>query len=170
MSVSYKSQKEKTTSDFKDRFSLGQKKGYFILDQGSIKYLAVGRGYNFSDPEEKTRMMYYFDLIEKYKYPADKIEFEIGVFDKTPNRYADIVVFTNDAQRKPYIVVECKRDDVSNAEFGQAVKQAIAKAWDLGALFAVCVAGDKYRVIKIGEPNNETEIDDIPIHYEEGDK
>lgn len=166
MSINYQSQKEKIVSNFKNYFSLGQKKGYFIFDKGKI-YLTVGRNYNFSNPEEKVRMMYYFDLIKKYKYPADRIEFEIGVSDKTPNKYADIVVFTNDTQRKPYIAVECKGDDISDAEFEQAAKQAIANAWDLKALFAVCVAGNKYRVIKTDKPNNEIRISDIPVYYGE---
>ncbi len=161
MSVSYQPLKEKMISDFEDYLSLGQKKGYFVLDKGKIKYLTVGKSYNFSNPEEKVRMMYYFDLIEKYKYPADKIEFEIG----TPDRYADIVIFTNDKQREPYIVVECKKDGISDAEFEQAVKQAIANARLLKAPFAICVAGNMRCAIKIDKSNNEVEVSDIPVYY-----
>lgn len=122
MSVSYQPLKEKIASDLEYHLLLGEQRGYFVLDKGKIKYFAVGKNYNFSSPEEKVRMMYYFDLIEKYNYPADKIEFEIGMPDRTPDRYADIVVFTNDKKRKPYIVVECKKDGISDAEFEQAVK------------------------------------------------
>jgi len=167
MSISYQQLEEKIISDSEEYLKLGRQKGYFVLDKGKIKYTAVGKSYNFSDPEEKTRMMFYFNLIEKYKYPADRIEFEVGVSDEilNKNKCADIVVFTNDEQRKPYIVVECKKDGISNLEFEQAVKRAIANVWNLGALFAVCVAGDKYRVIKIDNLNDKTEIDDIPICY-----
>ena len=167
--TNYPLQKEEIKISAEECFKLGEQKGYFILDKGKIKYTAVGKSYNFSDPEEKTRMKFYFDLIEKYKYPVDRIEFEVGVsgdeVDKTVNKYADIVVFTNDEQRKPYIVIECKKDGISDLEFEQAVKRAVANAWDLGALFAVCVAGDKYRVVEIDESNNKTEIDDFPICY-----
>ena len=154
MSVNYQLLKEKMVSDFEDYLSLGQKKGYFILDKGKIKYLAVGKSYNFSNPEEKVRMAYYFDLIEKYKYPADRIEFEIGMPDRTPDRYADIVVFTNDTQRKHYIVIECKKDGISDAEFEQATEQAIANARLLKAPFAICVAGNTRRVIKMDITNS----------------
>ena len=48
--------------------------------------------------------------------------------DRTPERYADIVIYEDDAKHKPYIVVECKKDGISDAEFEQATKQAIANA------------------------------------------
>lgn len=166
MNVSYQPLKEKMASNFEDYLSLGKKKGYFVFDKGKIKYSAVGKSYNFSSLEEKVRMIYYFDLIEKYNYPVDKIEFEVGMPDRTPDRYADIVVFTNNKQRKPYIVAECKKDGISDAEFEQAVKQAIANARLLKAPYAVCVACDKYCVMKI-DRKNEIKIDDIPIYYGE---
>ncbi|MCK5122831.1 MAG: type I restriction enzyme HsdR N-terminal domain-containing protein [Candidatus Pacebacteria bacterium] len=166
--INYPLQKEKIKISAEECFKLGEQKGYFILDKGKIKYTAVGKSYNFSDPEEKTRMMFYFDLIEKYKYPVNRIEFEVGIFDdKAINKYADIVVFTNDEQRKPYIVVKCEKDGIADLEFEEAVKRVIANAWNLGALFAACVAGDKYRVVEIDDKNNKTEIDDLPICYGE---
>jgi len=169
--TNYPSQKEEIKIGVEECLKAGELKKYFILDKGKIKYTAVGKSYNFSDPEEKTRMMFYFDLIEKYKYPVDRIEFEVGVSDdeadKRIDKYADIVVFTNDKQRKPYIVIECKKDEISDSEFEQAVKKVIANAWNLGALFAVCVAGDKYRVVEIDDKNNKTEIDNLPIYYGE---
>ena len=169
MSISYQQLEEKIISDSEEYLKLGRQKGYFVLDKGKIKYIAVGKSYNFSDLEEKTRMMFYFNLIEKYKYPADRIEFEVGVSDEILNKdkCADIVVFTNDEQRKPYIVVECRKDGISDLEFERAVKKAITNAWSTGALFAVCIAGDKYRVVEIDDLNNKVEIDDIPICYGE---
>ena len=167
--TNYPLQKEEIKIGIEKCLRAGELKGYFIFDKGKIKYTAVGKSYNFSDPEEKTRMRFYFDLIEKYKYPADRIEFEVGMSDEIlkDNKYADIVVFTNDEQRKPYIVAECKRDDISGMEFEEAVKQVIVNAWNLGALFAVCVAGNKYRVVEIDDLNNKIEIDDLPICYGE---
>ena len=166
--TNYPTQKEKIKISAEECFKLGELKGYFVLDGNKIKYLAVGKSYNFSDPEEKTRMMFYFDLIEKYKYPVNRIEFEVGMSgDEMIDKYADIVVFTNDKQRKPYIIVKCEKDNISDLEFEQAVKRVIANAWNLGALFAVCVAGDKYRVVEIDDENNKTEIDNLPICYGE---
>ena len=114
-------------------------------------------------------MAYYFDLIEKYNYPPDKIEFEIGMPDRTPDRYADIVIFTNDKQRKPYIIIECKKDGITDAEFEQATKQAIANARLLKAPFAICVAGNTRRAMETEKWNDKNPekatITDIPISY-----
>lgn len=170
--TNYPLQKEEIKISAEECFELGEQRGYFVLDKGKIKYTAVGKSYNFSDPKEKTRMMFYFDLIEKYKYPVDRIEFEVGMsgdeVKKMIDKYADIVVFTNDEQRKPYLIVKCEKDGISDLGFEEAVKKVIANAWNLGALFAVCVAGDKYRVVEIDDENNKTEINDIPIYYGEG--
>jgi len=166
--TNYPLQKEEIKISAEECFKLGEQRGYFILDKGKIKYIAVGKSYNFSDPKEKTRMMFYFDLIEKYQYPVDRIEFEVGMSgDEAVNKYADIIVFTNDEQRKPYIIIECKKDEISDLEFEQAVKQVIANAWNAGALFAVCVTTNKCRMVEIDDKNNKTEVDNLPVCYGE---
>ncbi|MBU4000461.1 N-6 DNA methylase, partial [Patescibacteria group bacterium] len=67
---------------------------------------------------------------------------------RTPQYYADIVIYENDDKKIPYIVVECKKDGISDAEFEQAVKQAIANDRVLKAPFAICVAGNTRRAIE----------------------
>ncbi len=161
----YKLPEEKMVIGLEECISLCKQKGYFVLDKGRVKYTAVGKSYNFSDPKEKTRMMFYYDLIEKYKYPMDKIEFEIGVPGGASNNYADIVVFTDDEKRTPYIAAECRGADISKIEFEQAEWQAITNAKLLKARFAVCIAGDKCNVTEIDNLNNETKIPDIPVCY-----
>jgi len=161
----YKLPEEKTAVCLEDCVSLFEEKGYLVLDKGRIKYTAVGKSYNFSNPKEKIRMMFYYDLIEKYKYPVDKIEFEIGVPGGASNNFADIVVFSDDEKRTPYIVVECRGADISKTEFEQAELQAITNAKLLKAKLAVCVAGDKCNVTEIDDLNYETKIHDIPVCY-----
>ena len=169
MSITYKPQKEKVISKPEEYLELGQSRGYFALDGKKIKYLATGKKYNFSDPEEKVRAEYYFDLIEKYNYPAKRIELEVEMPDRTPERYADIVIYKDDEKKIPYIVVECKRDGITDAEFEQATKQAIANARVLKAPFAICVAGNTRRAMETEKWNDKTPekaiITDIPISY-----
>lgn len=146
-------------------------KGYFrLINNGTkIEYLPSGHKENLNDPEEKVRAEYYFDLLEKYRYPANRIELETEMPDRTPERYADIVIFEDDAKKKPYIVVECKKDGISDAEFEQATKQAIANARVLHAPFAICVAGNTRRAMETAEWNDKepekATITDIPISY-----
>ena len=169
MSTIYEPQKEKLISEPEEYLELGQNRGYFALDGKKIKYLATGKKYNFSDPEEKVRAEYYFDLIEKYNYPTKRIELEVEMPDRTPERYADIVIYKDDEKKIPYIVVECKKDGITDAEFEQATKQAIANARVLKTPFAICVAGNTRRAMETEKWNDKTPekaiITDIPISY-----
>jgi len=158
-------------STFEQMLKDGERKGYFRLHNGGakIEYLPSGHKENLNDPEEKVRAEYYFDLIEKYGYPAARIGLEVEMPDRTPERYADIVIYEDDGQKKPYIVVECKKDGISDAEFEQSTKQAIANARVLHAPFANCVAGNTRRAMETAlwndkEPEKAT-ITDIPISY-----
>ncbi len=74
----YKIQEEKINADFDKIFRIGVLKNYFSFsrDKSKVTYNVLGKSYNFRDPEEKIRIEYYFDLLEKYKYPITRIEFE----------------------------------------------------------------------------------------------
>jgi type I restriction enzyme M protein len=154
-----------------DRIQEGVTKGYFRLlnDNSRIEYLPQGHKEQFNDPEELVRAEYYFDLIEKYRYSGRRISFEVEMPDRTPERYADIVIYVDDAKTRPYIVVECKKDGISNAEFEQATKQTIANARVLKAPYAICVAGNTQRAMETDAWNDKTPekatITDIPISY-----
>jgi type I restriction enzyme M protein len=154
---------------FNQILKYGEQRNYFRVSGAKIEYLSSGHKENLNDPEEKVRAEYYFDLIEKYRYPAKRIGFEVSPPDRTPERYADLVIYTDDEQTKPYIVVECKKDGISDAEFEQATKQAIANAILLKAQYAICVAGNTRRAMEAEhwspkEPEKAT-ITDIPISY-----
>src|SRR3990167_6997621 len=117
-------------STFEQMLKDGERKGYFRLHNGraKIENFPSGKKEKRKAPGEKVRAEYYFDLIEKYGYPAARIGLEVEMPDRTPERYADIVIYEDDGQKKPYIVVECKKDGISDAEFEQSTKQAIANA------------------------------------------
>jgi type I restriction enzyme M protein len=90
-------------------------------------------------------------LLEKYHYPAKRVELETEMPARVPRFFADIVIYEDDAKKKPYIVVECKKDGISDAEFEQATKQAIGNARVLHAPFAICVAGNTRRAMETAE-------------------
>jgi len=167
----YKPQKEKIGADSERVLLDGVGRGYFSFtaDRSKINYIASSKKYNFNDPEEKVRAEYYYDLLEKYKYSTSRIEFEVEMPDRTPERHADIVIYEDDAKTKPYIIVECKKDGISDAEFEQAAKQAIANARVLKAAFAICVAGNTRRAMETDRWNDKEPekaiITDIPIAY-----
>ena len=154
-----------------DKLTQAINNGYISItdDNRTIKYLQLNHNELFTDPEEKVRAEYYVDLINKYDYSKNRIELESEMPDRTPERYADIVIYEDDEKKKPYIVVECKKDGISDAEFEQATKQVIANARILHAPYAICVAGNTRRAMETvlwndKEPEKAT-ITDIPILY-----
>ena len=108
---------------------------------------------NYSDPEEKVRAEFWAELIYKYEYPADRIKVEVVVPDRLPTDRADIVIFRDDECKRPYTVVECKKDGVTDAEFTQAIEQGVGNAtWvKLRADYVVIVAGVTRRVLDVSD-------------------
>ncbi len=158
-------------STFEKILKDGERKGYFRLhnDGAKIEYLPSGHKENLNDPEEKVRAEYYFDLIEKYGYLPSHLGVEITVPRRTPNDRADIIVYKDDEHKHPYIVIECKKDGITDSEFIQAVEQAFGNANSIRAPFAGTVAGNTKRFFDVAGYAPIERIDnviaDIPISY-----
>ena len=127
---------------------------------------------NYEDPEEKIRAEFWAELIYKYEYPVRRIQVEVTVPDRQPNDRADIVVFEDDECKRPYTVVECKKDGISDAEFAQAIEQGVGNAtWvKLRAKYVVIVAGSTRRVLDVSDNFGALEreqniLADLPKRY-----
>ena len=125
----------------KDYIKLGVDNGLisFNEDMSRITYFTKPqtKSYRYSDPEEKVRAIEFLQLIFDYNYPIKRIQLEVQVPRRTPNDFADIVVFNDDDCLSPYIVVECKHKDVSEKEYLQAIEQGFGNANSLKAHFLV---------------------------------
>ena len=154
-----------------DFLQIGEQKGYIeLLNEGTtIRYIIPDKKYRFTDPEEKVRARFYVELIELFQYSESRIDLEVRVPRRTPSDLADLVVFQDDEKKNPFIVVECKRDEISEAEFEQAIEQAFGNCNSLRGHYAVVVAGNTRRSfdVKTYEPGERTEniIADPPIGY-----
>lgn len=139
-------------------------------DESRITYFC-SRKYStsFKNPEEKVRASYFVELIEDYNYTKERIDLEVIIPRRKPEDRADIVVYEDDELKKPYLVVECKKDRISDAEFEQAIEQAFGNANSLRAKFASVVAGTTRTAFDIaGFKPSEREknvISDIPKKY-----
>src|SRR6266853_492850 len=118
-------------------FSEGISKGLisFNENQSRIKYIHQNKTYNFNDPEEKVRAETFLQLVLVYGYQTRRIDLEVNVPRRTPNDWADIVVYNDDAHSSPYIVVECKQPNVRDEEFKQAIEQGFGNSNSLKAAF-----------------------------------
>ncbi|MEW6617985.1 MAG: type I restriction enzyme HsdR N-terminal domain-containing protein [bacterium] len=147
----------------------GEQKGLILREGSKVEYQTTGKSYNFSDPEEKVRASFYVELIQKYKYPEKRLDTEVVVPRRKPSDSADIVVYEDDEQKKPYIVVECKKDDISQSEIKQAVEQAFGNANSLRAKYAIVVAGNVRIAFDVAgfnpQERDKNIISDIPVRY-----
>ena len=137
-----------------------------------ITYIAVNHTERYADPEEKVRAEFWAELIYRYGYEPNRIGVEVTVPDRTPSDTADLVVFRDDERKRPYAVIECKRDGITDAEFNQAVEQACGNGtWaKLRADFVGVVAGATRRFLdfspKYGVLEREANIvADLPRQY-----
>ena len=137
-----------------------------------ILYVAAGRTERWSDPEEKVRAEFYGELIYRYGYSPDRIGVEVTVPDRSPNDFADLVVFHDDERKRPFAVIECKKDGISDAEFNQAVEQAWGNgnAHKFRAAYVGVVAGNTRKFLDCDEKYGALERDtnvvaDLPLAY-----
>ena len=141
----------------------------FEEDFKFIHYINAKKKYKFSDPEELVRAETFIQLIEENKYSPERIRFEVSVPRRTPNDWADIVVYKDDECIDPYIVVECKQREVSNAEFIQAIEQGFGNANSLRCPFLLVTSGVQSRSYNVaGDKPQEREaniIAAVPIDY-----
>lgn len=129
-----------------DILTLGEQHGLirFNDDRSRITYLLPDpKTYGFKDPEELVRAETFVELILDYKYPVSRVRLEVQVPRRTPNDWADIVIFDDDDCKTPHIVVECKKQAVSDAEFVQAIEQGFGNANSLNAPFLLVTSGLK---------------------------
>jgi len=86
---------------------------------------------NYNNPEEKVQLEAYLTLVLTYGYsPARIVQFK-SVTMGSSTKEVDILVYNDDDCTQPHIIVECKREDVSELEFKQAVKQVASYAYAL---------------------------------------
>lgn len=134
-----------------------------------IIYVKSGANERWSDPEEKVRAEFYAELIYKYEYAPEKISIEAVVPRRTPNDRADIVVYSDTEKKQPYIVIECKRDGISDSEFQQAIEQACGNRASLSAPYTGVVAGGTQRFFDFTASKPLERFDniiaDLPINY-----
>jgi type I restriction enzyme M protein len=136
-----------------------------------IHYVAANHSERWADPEEKVRADFWAELIYQYQYRPERMRLEVRVPRRTPNDLADIVIYgdKDDELKAPWFVFECKRADVSDAEFTQAIEQACGNRASLGATYSGTIAGLTRRLLRFDKyPAGERDsniMTDIPVRY-----
>ena len=163
---------ENNQSIFEQNIQRGVEAGIvsFNEDKSKITY-ACSRAYitGFKNPEEKVRASYFCELVLDYNYPKERMDFEVLVPRRTPEDRADIVIYEDDDLTIPYLVVETKKDGITDAEFKQAIEQAFGNANSIRAKLSSVVAGTTKTSFDVAgfKPNERAKnvISDIPKKY-----
>lgn len=153
----YQPQEEKIIINPEEYIVLGERKGHILRDGDKIRYPIANKLYNFSESAEKARAIFYVELIEKYKYPIKKIRLEVEVPRRMPLDWVDIMVYEDDELQKPFLVVECKKDEISGAD----IEEVLGKAKLFKAKFAAVITEKKRMFFDLA--NQGDEISDLPV-------
>ena len=135
----------------------------FNDDKNRITYILQNKTKNYK-AEEIVQVDAYLKLIFIYRYPKENIKLFEPVKIGSDNREADIVVYSDKTHIKPLIVVECKKSDVSEAEYKQSIAQGFSYAVALGADFVWATSNIKDEYYKVSKqyPKKHEEIANIP--------
>ena len=151
----------------KDYIKIGIEQGFisFNEEMSRITYIHQNKQRNYNNPEEKVQAETFLRLIVDYKYPVNRIKQFVPVTMGSDIKEADIVVYDDDMCIRPHILIECKRQEVSEAEFQQAINQAYSYAFALpGEVKYVWVtSGIKSDYFEVDKNQNvRNQLPDIP--------
>ena len=153
--------------NMKDYIQIGIEKGLisFNEDRSLIKYNWQDKDHIYNDSEVKVQALTLLQLILDYNYPESQIRQYVSVKMGSEDKQADIVVYDDKLCLKPLIIVECKKQEVSEAEFQQAINQAYSYAFALpGEVKYVWVtSGIKNEYFEVDKTQNtRNQLPDIP--------
>lgn len=103
----------------KDYIKIGIEEGLisFNDDNSRITYTHQNKERNYNNPEEMVQAEAFLRLVLDYNYPVSRIKQFVPVTMGREVKEADMVVYDDEMCLCPHILVECKRQEVSEAEF-----------------------------------------------------
>ena len=151
----------------KDYIKIGVEQGLISFDKemSRITYTFQNKPRNYNNPEEKVQAETFLRLILDYKYPVNRIKQFVPVTMGSEVKEADIVVYEDDMCMSPHILVECKRQEVSEAEYQQAIEQAYSYAFALPCdiKYVWVTSGIKSDYFEVDKnQNSRNQLPDIP--------
>ena len=144
----------------------GIDKGLIRFDENRdfITYIHQNKKRNYNNPEEKVQAETFLTLALIYGYPVERIRQFVSVQMGSETKEADIVVYNDDKCEETYILVECKKEDLTDQQFNIAVDQAYSYAVAEGAKYVWTTSRIKNQYYEIPDkkPKSRIEIPDIP--------
>lgn len=136
----------------------------FDEDRNFITYTHQNKKRNYNNPEEKVQAETFLTLALIYCYPVNRIKQFVSVQMGAETKEADIIVYSDDECEETYILVECKKEDLTDQQFNIAVDQAYSYAVAEGAQYVWTTSRIKNQYYEVPDkkPKSRIEIPDIP--------
>jgi type I restriction-modification system DNA methylase subunit len=136
----------------------------FDEDKNFITYIYQNKKRNYNNPEEKVQAETFLTLVLIYGYPVNRIKQFLSVQMGSETKEADIAVYSDDDCHDTYILVECKKEDLTDQQFNIAVDQAYSYAVAEGAKYVWTTSRIKNQYYEVPDkkPKSRIEIPDIP--------
>lgn len=136
----------------------------FDEDRNFITYIYQNKKRNYKNPEEKVQAETFLSLILIYGYPENRIKQFVPVQMGSETKEADIIVYSDDKCEETYILVECKKEEITDQQFNVAVDQAYSYAVAEGAKYVWTTSRIKNQYYEVPDkkPKSRIEIPDIP--------
>lgn len=103
----------------------------FDEEKKFVTYVNQNKKRNYNNPEEQVQAETFCSLVLQYNYPVERVINFVSVKMGVETKEADIVVYNDDSLEEPHILIECKKQDISEQEFSQAIEQAYSYAYAL---------------------------------------
>ena len=147
----------------------GVKKGLISFDEERkyITYVYLKKKRNYTNPEEEVQAETFLKLILVYGYPVEHIRQFVTITMGSSTKEDDILVYKDDPCEEPHIIVECKKPEVSELEFEQAVEQGFAYCYATAKTvkFLWVTSGIKDNYFEVDkEKQGHVSLPDIPRH------
>jgi len=136
----------------------------FDEDRNFITYIHQNKKRNYNNPEEKVQVETFLNLVLIYGYPLNRIKQFVSVQMGAETKEADIVVYSDEKLEETYILIECKKEDLTDQQFNIAVDQAYSYAVAEGAKYVWITSRIKNQYYEVPDkkPKSRIEIPDIP--------
>ncbi len=143
---------------------LKQKLIRFEDDNKYIIYCHQNVRRNYTNPEERVQAEAFLNLVLTYRYPIKRVVHYVPVQMGSETKEADIIVYEDDEKKAPLLIVECKKEAVSELEFIRAADQAVSYAVAEGARYVWVTSKlkNEYFEIPVKKPKARITIPDVP--------
>ena len=136
----------------------------FDEDKNFITYIHQNKRRNFNNPEEKVQAETFLTLVLNYGYPVERVKQYVTVQIGSESKEADIIVYADDECEETYILVECKKEEITDQQFKIAVDQAYSYCVSEGGKYVWTTSKiiNEYYEVSKEKPKSRISIPDIP--------